>query len=184
MVVRTAGHQRDIALKKRCGHGARVFGHGVLIRAEFRLQGLAQRYGLRRDHMHQRAALTAGENGRINLAGDGLVVGKDQAAARAAQRLMGGSGGDIGKADGRRMLARGDQASDMRHIHHQIRAAFIGDFAEAPEIDCARIGRCARDDHARPMLHGQRAHLLIVDQTGFRIAAVGDNVVKLAGEIR
>ena len=59
-------------------------------------QRLAERHRLGGDDVHQRAALQAREDRRVDLLGDRLVVGQDHAAARAAQRLVGGGGDDMG----------------------------------------------------------------------------------------
>ena len=45
------------------------------------------------------------------------------------------------------MRAAGDQAGEMRHVDHQDGANRVGDLAEAPEIENARIGRPTGDDH-------------------------------------
>jgi len=45
--------------------------------------------------MHQRAALQARENRRIQFLGDRLVVAEDQAAAGATQRFVRGGGRDL-----------------------------------------------------------------------------------------
>ena len=113
--------------------------------------------------MHQRAALQAGEDRRIQLLGDRLVVAQDQAAARAAQRLVRGGGGDVGMRHRRGMDAAGDEAGEMRHVDQQIGADAVGDLAEALEVPGARIGRAAGDDQLRLHLLGLLGHLVHVD---------------------
>ncbi len=93
--------------------------------------------------MHQRAALQTGEHGGIDLLGDGLVVGQDHAAARAAQRLVRGCGHDMGVRHGLRMHAAATRPAIVRHVDHQYRADFVGDVAEAGEIH-ARADRPSR----------------------------------------
>src|SRR3546814_14990888 len=57
---------------------------------ERRVQRFAEGHRLGRDHMFQRTTLDAGEDRRIELLGQHLVIGEDQAAARTAQRLVRG----------------------------------------------------------------------------------------------
>ena len=82
------------------------------------------------------------------------------------------------------MLARRHQTGDVGHVHHQVRSALPGDLAEAGKVDHPGIGRRARDDHPRTVLQRKRAHLVVVDAAGGRVAAVGHDVVELAGEVR
>ncbi len=51
----------------------------------------------------------------------------------------------------------GDQAGEMRHVDQQDGAHRIGDLAEALEIDDARIGAAARNNHFRFVLFGELA---------------------------
>ena len=77
---------------------------------------------------------------------------------------MGGGGHDVGMAERGRMLARRDEAGEMRHVDHEGGAHFIGDGPEFGEIDVARIGRSAGDDQGGLMLLGERLDLFEVDQ--------------------
>ena len=76
------------------------------VELELRLQRLAEGHGLGGDDVHQRAALQAGEDRRVDLLGDVLVVGEDHAAARAAQGLVRGGGDDMGVRERARMQRR------------------------------------------------------------------------------
>ena len=114
--------------------------------------------------MHQRPALHAGEDGGVELLGDLLVVGEDRAAARPAQGLVRGRRDDVGMREWARMHAAGHKAGEMRHVDHQVGADIVGDLAEAAEIDDARIGGAAGDDHFRPMLFGEPLDFVHVDQ--------------------
>ena len=81
-----------------------------------------------------------------------------------AQRLVGGGGDDMGVAERGRVLARRDQPGEMRHVDEQHRADLVADRAEAGEIEVARVGRAAGDDHLRPMLLGKPLDLVEIDQ--------------------
>ena len=136
---------------------------------ELRPQRLAEGHRLGGDDMHQRAALQAREDRRVDLLGDVLVVGEDHAAARAAQRLVRGRGDDMGMRERRGMRAAGDQAGEMRHVDHQIGADLVGDLAEAREVPDARIGGAAGDDQLRLVLARRAAATSsIVDAAGRR----------------
>ena len=54
---------------------------------ERRLQRFAERDRLGGDDVHERPALHAGEDGRVDLLGP-LLLAQDEPAARAAQRLV------------------------------------------------------------------------------------------------
>jgi hypothetical protein len=114
--------------------------------------------------MHQRAALQPGENRRVEFLGQRLVVPQHQPAARAAQRLVRGGGGDMRVRHRRGMHAAGDEAGEMRHVHHQIGADMIGDLAKALEIPRPRIGRAAGDDQLRLHLLGAARDFIHVDE--------------------
>ena len=148
---------------QRFGQRLGVFDDVLRVKLEVGPQRLAERHRLGGDDMHQRAALQAREDRRIDLLRQLLVVGEDEAAARAAQRLMRGRGHDMGMRERAGMHAARDEAGEMRHVDHEIGADLVGDLAEAREIDDARIGRAAGDDQLRPMLFGELRHLVHVD---------------------
>ncbi|MOA04655.1 hypothetical protein D3C78_1242220 [compost metagenome] len=148
---------------------------------KFRTQGLAESHGLGGDDVHQGAALIAGEDGRVQLLRQIGVIGKDHAAAGAAQGLVGGGGDDMGVRHRVRIFAAGDQTGIMGHVDHQISADFVGYSAEAGKIDLARIGRCARHDQLRLGLQRPRPHLLHIDQMCIGIDLIGDDIEPLAG---
>ena len=86
----------------------------------------------------------------------------------------------MGVAERGRVLARGDQPGEMRHVDQQQRAHLVGDCAEAGEIEMARIGRAAGDDQLGPMLLGQPLDLVEVDQMVVAAHAVLDGVEPFA----
>jgi hypothetical protein len=131
--------------------------------AELGTQRLAEGHGLGGDHMHQRPALNAGKDRRIDLLRDGLVIGQDHAAARAAQGLVGGGGRDMRMRERRGMRATRHQPGEMRHVHQEPGADGVGDGAEPREVDHAGYGRAARDDQLGLVLARKRLGLVIVD---------------------
>jgi hypothetical protein len=121
---------------------------------------------------------------RIELLGDGIVGARqDHAAARPAQRLVGGGRDHVCNRQRVWILACGHQAGDVRHVDEQQRADLIGNGAKAREIQHARIGRKTRHDHLRLVLQRQRLDLLVVDQPGVGAHAVLKCMKQLAGEV-
>ena len=57
------------------GEGLSVLDHRLGVGLEARLERFAERDGLGGDDVHEGAALKAGEDGRIDLLRNGLVVG-------------------------------------------------------------------------------------------------------------
>ena len=146
MAVRAAGDDVEALLNQCFGQYLGIFDHGLLIGAEVRAQCLAKCNGLGGDDMHQWTALQAGEHGAVDLAADVRVVRQDHTAARAAQRLVGGGGSDVGVRQRAGEQISGDQAGEMRHVHHEVCAHLIGDPANAREVDDARICGATGDD--------------------------------------
>src|SRR6202000_1216330 len=103
-------------------------------------------YGLGSDDVHQWTALQAGEHGAVDLSSDLRVVRQDHTAAWATQRLVGGCGGDVRVRQRAGEHIGGDQAGEMRHVHHKVGSHLVGDPADAWKVDEARIGGAACDD--------------------------------------
>ena len=153
----------------------------MLVDLKFRLERLAKADGLCRDGVHQRAALRAGEDRLIDRGAEFLLA-KDHAAARAAQGLVRCGGDNVCVGDGRGMQTRCDETGDMRHVDHQISADALRNFADALEIDDARIGGRARYDQLWLYLQRLLGEGIIVD-IAVRIDTVGDEVEIFAGHI-
>uniref|UniRef100_A0A0N4ZIZ9 PE-PGRS family protein n=1 Tax=Parastrongyloides trichosuri TaxID=131310 RepID=A0A0N4ZIZ9_PARTI len=96
VVVGAARDDVEAALDEHAGHGLGVLHHLLLVGLELRLQRFLEGHGLGGDDVLQRAALQAGEDGRVDLLRDVGVVGQDHAAAWTAQGLVGGGGDDVG----------------------------------------------------------------------------------------
>ena len=88
VVVGAAGHDGDS--RRRCSVSASALAFSTTclrVNLELRPQRLAEGDRLGGDDVHQRAALQAGEDRRIDLLGDVLVVGEDH-ARRAGPRSV------------------------------------------------------------------------------------------------
>ena len=181
MVVGAAGDDLDAALEQSLGQHLGVGDDLLCIGLELGRQRFLEGDGLGGDDVHQRAALDAGEDGRVDLLGQILVIGEDHAAARAAQGLVRGRRCDMGVRERARIDAAGDEAGDMRHVDHQERADFVGDGAEGGPVHDARIGREAGDDQLGAVFLREVAHLIHIDATILLAHAVLDGVEPLAG---
>ncbi len=80
------------------------------------------------------------------------------------------------------MGAAGDEAGEVGDVEQQQRADLVGDRLERLGIEPARVGRRAGDDHLRPVLEGEGAHLVHVDAV-LGAGAVGDEVVEQAAGV-
>ena len=76
---------RDIRLREPLGDEVCAIEHALLALLELRRRGELERDRLRGDHVHERAALLAGEDGGVDLLGEVGVVGEDE-ARRAVRR--------------------------------------------------------------------------------------------------
>ena len=88
--------------------------------------GDPERDRLAGDHVHQRAALLAGEDGRVDLLGV-LLLAEDHAAARAAERLVDRRRDDVRVRHRARVQPAGDEAGEVRHVDEQVGADLVGD---------------------------------------------------------
>ena len=82
-----------------------------------------------------------------------------------------------------RVRAAGDQAGKVRHVDHQVGADLVGDGAEGGEVDDARIGAAAGDDHLRLVLAREAPHLVHIDAVVLPAHGVGHDLEPLAGQV-
>ena len=135
MAFGAAGDDAQAAFDQLFRHRRRVDFDLFGVFFKLRLQCFFECNGFGRNHVHQRAALQAGENGGIEGFLVRVVAAHNHTAARAAQGFVGGSGYKVGKRHGVRIFAARNQAGIVRHIDKQVRAHFIGDFAEFRPVD-------------------------------------------------
>ena len=81
------------------------------------------------------------------------------------------------------MNAGGDEARDMRHVGEHRGADTIGGRTNPGEIDHARIGTRADDDHLRTTLGGEPIEFLVIDSLVVLANAVRDDRVQLTREV-
>ena len=182
VVVRAARHEARAGGGERPGERCRVDDRPALVLSERVGAGLEQRDGLGRDDVHERAALRARED-RLVDRGREARAAEHQAATRSAQRLVGRRRDDVGVRERARVEARGDEARDVRHVHHEQRVVRAGDLGEPLEVDDARVGAGARDDELRPDLPRLDLERAVVDALVLRRDAVGVDLVPASREV-
>ena len=191
MVVRTARNDFVAAFDEGFGHGLGILLHLRLVLLVFGCERFAESDGLGGDHVFERAALNAGEDGRVeqlrHLLDDAfgrgvapriveILAHEDDASARAAQRLVRRRGDDMGVFHGVVQQAGGDQSGRVGHVDEQQRAHLVGDFAHTFVVPFARIGRGAADDELRTVFQRLAFHVFVVDRAGLLVELVPDGV--------
>src|SRR4051794_14856631 len=86
----------------------------------------------------------------------------------------------MGVAERGGVLARRNEPSEMRHVDEQQRTNLIANRAEAGEVEMARVGRAAGDDHLRAMFLREAFDLVEIDQMVVAPDAVLDGIEPFA----
>ena len=183
MVVRAAADEVDALGKQRLRKSLGIGDHLLLILFEFGRESLLERNRLRRDDVHERAALRAGEDGLVDELSKLLVVGHDETASRSAQRLVGGGSHEIRIRHGRGMQSRRDQTRDVRDVHHEICAHLVRNGTELIELDGPGIGGSTRDDEFGLAFESLFPDVRKVYPARCGIQPVRDEVEKFAAEV-
>ncbi len=163
MGIRAAKRDAQSALLELVRHGLGVLDRlGLQLLELFGLRELeGERQG--REDMDVRSALFAGEDGFIDLLGNGRVGGQQHRPAWTIETLVGGGHHHMRDANRRRHDTRRDQPADMRNICQEVRAHFIGDLAEFLPIGNPGIGGIPGDDQFRFGLERLRTDLVVVE---------------------
>ena len=187
MVVGASADHLVAALHQLVGEGAGGEEHLLLILGEGGRESLAEGHGLGGDDVFERAALHAGEDGRVeqlrhhlcHALGRFLAPGvlevlahQDYAAAGAAQSLVGGGGDDVGVFDGVVEQAGGDEAGGVCHVDHQDGADFVGQAAHAGIVPLAAVGAGAAHDELGALAACHFLHVVVVHKSGFGIHVI------------
>src|SRR5690606_23186751 len=97
MVLGATRHNVDTALDKGGSHGLGILDHLLLVGFVLGGHGFFKADGLGGNHVHQRAALAAGEHCRVEFFLNLFVgLGENNTAARTAQGFVGSGGGNVG----------------------------------------------------------------------------------------
>ena len=182
MIVGAAAHQPESGCRQRARQCLRIRHNLALVLGEARLGGFLQAHRFGGDDVHQRSALNAWKHRAIEIFGV-LLAAQDQAAARAAQRLVRRRGDEIGVRHRTGVNAGRDQSCDVRHVGTDRRANTVGARADPLEIDRPRIRAGADNDHLWLVLGREAIELVVVDPFVVFAHAVRHDGVQLAGEI-
>ena len=181
MVVGAAADQIEALGHEGLRQGGGVFENLLLVGFELRLHRLPQGHGLGGDDVLQGTTLAARENGGVDFLGQRLLA-EDHAAPGAAEGLVGSGGHYVGIRHRGGVEPHSHQASDMGHIHKQIGSHLVGDIGKGLEVDGARIGGGAGQEHAGPVLFGQIAHLVVVD-VALVVDAISHDIIVFSREV-
>ena len=143
------------------GERFRIQDYLPLIFAELRLERFVKTDRFGGNHVHERAALHAGEEGRVDDLGEFFLAHHD-AAARTAQAFVRSRGDELRMRNWTGMLAGRHQSGNVRHVDEKNRADRIGNLPEPGKIESARISGRAGGNHRGPHLFGQFLQRVVI----------------------
>ena len=129
------------------------------------------------------SALLAGKDGHIYAIGQLLIGGHDDSPPRAAERLVGREGDDIGDAHGARESTGDDHARRVADVSQQQGAHLVGDVGKRLPVGRPGVGGKASDDHLGLVLVGQITDLVVIQPAGPPTDAIADDLIALAGKV-
>ena len=113
-----------------------------------------------------------------------LLPAEDEARARAGERLVRGRGDEVAVRHRVRVQPGGDEARRSGPCRRAGSAPTSSAISrKLVGLDRARVGGAAADDQPRPVLLGEREHLVVVDDARLAADAVVDDRVQPAGEV-
>src|SRR5215210_1657007 len=161
VVVSSAGDEVETSLEQTLGHRPAVLDDLAGVVFELGLECLTEGHSLAGYGVHERAALHPGEDAAVHLLGE-LFTAEDHAAAGAPQRLVGGRCDDLAVWDRRGVDVGGDEPCDVGHVGEEESPDLVGDLAEPLELQDARVGAGAGQDHLRLFAQCDLAQLIVV----------------------
>ena len=182
MVIGAAGHQVKALFQQGRCHGLGILHHIVGIGFERRLHRFLQTDCLGCNHMFQRTALGTGEDTGIQLFGK-FLPGQNHTAAGTPEGLVGGGSDDVCIGNGAHMRTAGNQTGNVSHIHHENSTDFVGNIRKHLEINGSGIGGRTGNDPLGITLFCHIPDLIIVNEAGFVIDIIRNNIVVFAGQV-
>src|SRR5438128_5882072 len=142
MIVGSAGNYSiTMFVQARCER-FRIYHHLSLIIAELRLERFLKTNRLRRNDVHEGAALDTGKQHRIDFFGEAFFA-KNDSAAWSTQTFVRRCRNELGIRNWAGMLSAGDETCDVRHVDKQNRFDRVGNLAKSWKIERPRISRGA-----------------------------------------
>ena len=123
----------------------------------------------RRKHRHVDARLVVVRLARLGVE---TTAEENHTRTRTAKGLVRSRCDDVAVRERLRLLLRGNQTRDVRHIHHQHRPALIGDFSKSHVIPITRVRRATANDHLRSEIKCLFFQLVVINVTRRRIHLV------------
>ncbi len=184
MVIRAARNDVIATLNQHLNHRFGVFCHLLLVGFEFRLHRLFERNRFTSDNVHQRTALTAREDSRVQFLIEIFVAvfRQNDTTARTRQRFVSGRGHDVRMRDRTRVNVCSNQAGNVCHVHKQPCTYAIRDFAHFRPVANAGVRRESANDHFWLVGFRQFSQFVVVNFTGL-IDTVSHNVIEFARQV-
>jgi hypothetical protein len=139
-----------------------------------------------------RSTLVTGEDGEVDgtleiVEGLDLLAGlllsladtlaeEDHGTTGTTERLVGGSGDNVGVGEGRVVDATGDQTGNMGHVDHEVAADLVANLAETLVVDGTAVGRGTSNDNLGSVHESVLLELVIVDDTSLEVDTVGEGL--------
>ena len=166
-------------------HGGELVGEGTgvgadLLGVDLELGGhdLLELGGDAGDLVLVGSTLKGGEDGLVDAGLEATLVlaEEDHTGTRTTEGLVGGGGNDVAVLEGTGLLAGGDEAGDVGHVHEEEGAVGIGDLTELLVVPITRVGGSTADEHGGLEEGGVLLELLVVDEAGLGVDAVGEGL--------
>src|SRR5437868_4803963 len=181
MVIGSPGYEVESVLDEAVGERLCVADDLTAVVLERRLERLLERHRLGSDDVLERTTLGAREHRLVDCSGV-LLLAENEAAARTAQSLVRGARHGIRVWNRRRVVTRGNQTGEVRHVDHELGANLLRHLGKRLELDDTRIGAGAGDDHLRLLLARDLLHARLVDSTVVTDTVV-NRVIEKSGEV-
>src|SRR5215208_1640449 len=181
VVVRPAGDEVEPAFEQTIGQSLAIIDDLAGVVFELGFERLTECHSLAGYGVHERATLRPGEDATVHFLGE-LLAAEYHAAAGAPQRLVGGRRDYLAVGDGRRVNPGRHEARDVGHVREEESPDLVGDLTEPLELQDARVGARAGQDHPRVLAQRDLAQVIVVDKAVVA-DAVMDEVVGPPGEV-
>ena len=179
MVIRSTGYDIYAPVHQSLAERLRIGNDIFPILFKTWIERLLEANRLRRDHVHERAALDARENGFIQfIFGREFLAGQDHTASWAAQCLMGRRRRHMRVRDRALVDTSSDQAGNMSHIHHKKGPHFICNLTKSLKINFPAVRARTSNDHFRLAFFGDTFYLIIIDKSLIIYAVWHDMVIR------
>lgn len=113
---------------------------------------------------------------RLGVGSADTLAEEDQGSARSTETLVAGGGDDISIAERTRQDLGGDHSRNVSHISEHVGVDLVANLADALVVDQTAVGTGASNNDLGSVEYGELLELLIVDEAGLLVEAVGDGL--------